>query len=148
MARPKDSTAWTVRAAAQADTAAVLSLWAEAGSRSATDSERGIEMLLRRDPDALLLVEGEEGLLGTLIAAWDGWRGSFYKLAVAPEHRRRGIATALIRAGERRLIELGASRLTAIAIGDDDAPHAIWTRLGYERQPDAARYVCSLTGVP
>ena len=35
-------------------------------------------------------------MVGSLIAAWDGWRGSFYRLAVHPERRRQRIATALL----------------------------------------------------
>jgi ribosomal protein S18 acetylase RimI-like enzyme len=43
-------------------------------------------------PGALLVAEIDGVLAGSLIAAWDGWRGSFYQPAVSPEHRRRGLA--------------------------------------------------------
>lgn len=120
----------------------MLGLWAGAGnSPSISDSSEGLGGLLQADPQALLLAERDGVLVGSLIAAWDGWRGSFYRLAVAPEHRRKGIATALLRAGEQRLCELGALRLTAIVVGEDVGASAFWQRAGYERQPDRVRYV-------
>jgi ribosomal protein S18 acetylase RimI-like enzyme len=126
----------------------VLSLWRVAGSRSATDSRDSVLRLLDADPGSLLLAEADGVLTGTVIAVWDGWRGNFYKLAVIPGSRRRGVATALVRAGEVRLIGLGAVRISAIAIGDEEPVRSLWTGLGYERQPGAARYVRSPTGVP
>jgi ribosomal protein S18 acetylase RimI-like enzyme len=72
----------------------VLDLWAAAGSLpTITDSRDGLARLLATDSQALLVAEIEGVLAGSLIAAWDGWRGSFYRLAVSPEHRRKGLAT-------------------------------------------------------
>jgi ribosomal protein S18 acetylase RimI-like enzyme len=74
---------------------------------SVSDSPEGLAGLLTADPQALLVAELDGVLAGSLIAAWDGWRGSFYRLAVSPEHRRKGLATMLLREGERRLREAG-----------------------------------------
>lgn len=79
---------------------------------------------------------------GSLIAAWDGWRGSFYRLAVLPERRREGLATMLLREGERRLCERGAIRLTAIVAHEEAGAMAFWRAVGYERQQHQARLVC------
>lgn len=108
----------TIRSAGQQDIGQVLQLWQAAGSSpSVTDSEAGLRALLAADPDALL-VAGADGVpLGSLIAAWDGWRASFYPLVVDPTRRREGIATALLHEGERRLRARGAIRLTAIETG-------------------------------
>jgi GNAT superfamily N-acetyltransferase len=111
---------WTIRIATGDDIASVLDLWAAAGSLpSVTDSRDGLARLLAYDPQALLVAERDGVPAGSLIAAGDGWRGSFYRLAVSPEHRRNGLATMLLRAGERRLREWGAVRLTAIVAYDD-----------------------------
>jgi ribosomal protein S18 acetylase RimI-like enzyme len=60
-------------------------------------------------PDALLIAELGGVMIGSLVAAWDGWRGSFYKLVVHPEQQRRqGLATELLKEGESRLRALGA----------------------------------------
>jgi ribosomal protein S18 acetylase RimI-like enzyme len=101
--------------------------------------------LLDRDPDSLLLAEAGEAIVGSPIVAWDGWRGSFYRLAVDPRWRRRGIAAALVRAGEVRLERLGAVRLTAIVASDELAARSLWQSLGYMRQADTSRFVRMLS---
>jgi ribosomal protein S18 acetylase RimI-like enzyme len=131
-----------IRIATGEDIRAVLDLWDCAGGPpSPTDPRQGLLGLLAADPDALLLAEARSAVVGSLIAAWDGWRGSFYRLAVDPDQRRRGIATALVRAGERRLRALGAARLTAIVADDDPGAMAFWEAAGYSRQPRRARFV-------
>jgi ribosomal protein S18 acetylase RimI-like enzyme/ketosteroid isomerase-like protein len=133
---------WTIRCAVEDDIASVLDLWAVAGSLpSVSDSPHGLAGLLATDPQALLVAELDGVLAGSLIAAWDGWRGSFYRLAVSPEHRRKGLATMLLREGERRLCERGAVRLTAIVADDEAGAMGFWRAAGYERQQRRARFV-------
>jgi ribosomal protein S18 acetylase RimI-like enzyme len=132
---------FVIRTATSADFDDVLALWRFAGDPTPTDSQDALAGLLERDPEALLLAcEGGE-LVGTLIAAWDGWRGSLYRLAVHPECRRQGIATELVRAGEERLREAGAIRLTAIVVDGDAGALGLWAAAGYERQAKRARFV-------
>jgi len=133
---------WGIRNGTEEDAPAVLALWRDAdGPPSPTDPEVGLGRLLRHDPGSLLLAATDGAVIGSLVAAWDGWRGSFYRLAVDPAWRRRGIATALVRAGEERLRGLGAVRLTAIAVGSDREAVGLWTAAGYERQADRSRFV-------
>ena len=132
----------TIRCATERDIDTVLRLWESAGSApTVTDSSDGLRRLLATDEGALLLAESEGNVVGTVIAAWDGWRGGFYRLAVLPHRRRQGIATALLQEGERRLQARGAVRLTAIAIGDDPVATGLWTAVGYTRQSNRARFV-------
>jgi ribosomal protein S18 acetylase RimI-like enzyme len=79
----------------------------------------GLGRLLAAGEEALLVAEVRGALVGSLIAAWDGWRGSFYRLAVDPDVRGKGLATALPLEGERRLRARGALRLTVIVVDDD-----------------------------
>jgi ribosomal protein S18 acetylase RimI-like enzyme len=133
---------WSIRSGAEGDIAAVLALWRQGGGpTTATDDEGALRALLARDPEALLVAEASDELVGSLIAGWDGWRGSFYRLAVDPRWRRRGLATALLRGGEERLGALGARRLTAIVVADDDPAVEFWAAAGYERQTNRARFV-------
>ena len=67
--------------------------------------------------------------------------GSLYRLAVNPAWRRRGIGTALVHAGEERLCELGALRLTALVANADRQAIGLWRAVGYERQPGTSRFV-------
>jgi ribosomal protein S18 acetylase RimI-like enzyme len=133
---------WTIRSAGEEDIASVLGLWETAGAvPSISDTRESLSRLLSTDRDALLLAESGGAPVGSLIVAWDGWRGSFYKLVAHPDHRRRGLATALLQAGERHLRARGAVRLTAIVVEDDPAAMAFWQTAGYQHQPQRARFV-------
>jgi ribosomal protein S18 acetylase RimI-like enzyme len=134
---------WELRAATAADIEPVLALWRDAGvPTGATDSEPGLRRLLEDAPGSLLLAQAPDcTVAGTLIVAWDGWRGSFYRLAVRPEWRRRGVGTALVRAGERRLADLGAVRLTALLTREGPAARGLWASMGYTPQQGVSRFV-------
>jgi ribosomal protein S18 acetylase RimI-like enzyme len=137
-----------VRAAGREDVAAVLALWDEARSTNAStpDTPAALERLLATDPGALLVAEEAPGgaIVGALVAAWDGWRGNMYRLAVAPAHRRRGIGLALARTGEQRLREHGARRITALVAHEDADAVALWAAAGYARDEAIVRFVRSL----
>jgi ribosomal protein S18 acetylase RimI-like enzyme len=135
-----------VRAGAAQDVPAVLALWAAARSANAStpDTPESLERLLATDAGALLVAERDGAIVGALIAAWDGWRGGMYRLAVDPAHRRRGIALALVRAGEARLAACGAPRITALVAHEDVDAVALWAAAGYAHDPTIARFVKSL----
>jgi ribosomal protein S18 acetylase RimI-like enzyme len=133
---------WSIRSAAASDFAAILRLWTAAGvPPGVSDTEAGLARLLACDPDGLLIAESRGELIGTLISVWDGWRGSFYRLAVREDSRRRGLATALVREGEHRLRARGAVRLTAIVADDDPGAIELWRSAGYEQQLDRVRFI-------
>jgi ribosomal protein S18 acetylase RimI-like enzyme len=131
-----------LRAGTADDIDDVLALWkrAETGP-SSTESADDVRWLLERDADALLLADAEGTVVGSLIAGWDGWRGTFYRLAVDPTHRRRGLATQIVRAGEERLRALGAKRLNAIVESEEADAMAFWASADYELQTARSRFV-------
>jgi ribosomal protein S18 acetylase RimI-like enzyme len=132
---------WSTRSATPEDIPAVLALWQAAGGpESVTDTPEGLARLLRADRDGLLIADCAGQPIASLIATWDGWRGNLYKLAVRPARRREGIATALVREGERRLRARGAARLSAIVADQDPVAVEFWRAAGYRRQPDQARF--------
>jgi ribosomal protein S18 acetylase RimI-like enzyme len=122
-----------------------VALWRAAGAvPGATDDPAAVHALLARDGDALIVAEHDGPLVGSLIAAWDGWRGSFYRLAVLPSRRRRGIATAMVREGERRLRARGVRRVAIIVVADESHAIEFWTAMSYERQVQRTRFVAML----
>jgi ribosomal protein S18 acetylase RimI-like enzyme len=132
----------TIRHGKQEDLDAMLDLWAVSGAPpTVTDGIEPLRALLAIDPQALLVGEGRGEVVGSLIAAWNGWRGSFYRLAVHPDVRRHGLATRLVREGEKHLRERGAVRLDAIVAADEVAAMSFWTAAGYTRQRDRSRFV-------
>jgi len=133
---------FSIRRGSSDDIQDMLSLWREAEAvEGVTDNVESIELLLARDPEALIVAEVGGRLAGTLIAGWDGWRGGLYRLAVRPAYRRHGIARALVEEGERRLRALGARRISAIVMHAHDHATGFWGAAGYERDVRAVRYV-------
>jgi len=133
-----------IRAARREDADAVLELWDAARSAHAVtaDSRERVDALI--EAGAVLVAVEDGAVAGAVIAAFDGWRGNFYRLAVAPAWRRRGIARALVDAGEERLRALGAPRVTALVAFDDAEAGAFWDAAGYPRDAVIGRRVRTL----
>lgn len=82
--------------------------------------------------DDLLLVAGLGGeLAGAIMAGYDGVRGWLYHLAVAPEQRRRGIGTKLVRGAEERLATRGCAKVNLQVRAANAAVVAFYATLGY-----------------
>jgi ribosomal protein S18 acetylase RimI-like enzyme len=133
----------TIRTGLIGDVATVLLFWKTATTEpSTTDDAASLGALIAHAPESLLLaVDGNE-IVGSVIVGWDGWRATMYRLAVAPSHRRRRIASALIAEAERRLATWGARRLHMIVASDQGEAQTFWTALGYE-PTDQLRFVKS-----
>lgn len=128
------------------DAPAVLELWEQARSEHASVADRleDVERLMGESPAALLVAEREGEILGALIAAWDGWRGNMYRLAVRDDSRRQGIGLALARAGEDYLRRCGARRVTALVAFEDEAAAGFWEQAGYPLDREMGRRVRNL----
>ena len=136
-----------MRRCERADVPAVLGLWAAARSGHASTADRAedVERLIAdSSPAALLVAEREGEVVGALIAAWDGWRGNMYRLAVREGRRRAGVGLALVRAGEDYLRGRGTRRVTALVAFDDEAAGAFWDSAGYPRDREIGRRVRNL----
>ncbi len=127
----------------------MLDLWAAAGAvPTSTDDLAALAQLVAVDPEAVLVAGSAGTLIGSLIVAFDGWRGAFYRLAVVPARRRTKVASALVAEGERRLVARGVRRCAIIAVTEHDQATGFWAAAGYERQADTARFVKNLAPPP
>ena len=124
----------------------MLAVWDQARSAVAVtvDTPENVARLIDHTPDALLVAESGGEIVGVLVAAWDGWRGNMYRLAVLPPHRRRGIARRLVEAGHERLRTKGAQRVTALVAHDEEEATGLWRATGYAFDEQLARFVRNL----
>jgi len=132
----------TIRPASREDLGAVLSMWEEADVEpTRTDNMASLEQLIAHDPGSLLVAYDRDRMIGSVIAAWDGWRGSVYRLAVASSHRRRGLGRELVRHAELRLAGQGAGRLQAIVVEPDARATSFWRASDWHEQAGRRRFV-------
>jgi ribosomal protein S18 acetylase RimI-like enzyme len=134
------------RPAVAADADDVMKFWAAAAedSHRPPDSADAVRRLVARDPQALILAVDNGVVVGSVIAGWDGWRCHLYRLAVAPTHRRQGIARRLVALAEERFTSYGGTRADAMVLDDNEGAHRIWSASGYAAQTEWSRWVKSL----
>lgn len=131
-----------VQCATVADAGSILELWRVARSPVATteDDVAAIERLLAHETHSLLVAHLDARAVGTAIAAWDGWRGHIYRVAVLPQCRLQGIGRQLVSAGHRRLRTLGATRVDVSVGKHEPGPIAFWEAVGYHLDPEMNRF--------
>src|SRR5881628_1040307 len=125
---------------------AVLTLWRRAGAiPSPTDTLEELLRLVRSEHGDGFLVAVQQGrIVGSVIGGWDGWRGNIYRLAVAPEARRRGLARRLVQEAEHVMQTKGARRLSALVERHETHAVGFWDALGdrgWRRDERMTRYI-------
>ncbi|MFD4841061.1 GNAT family acetyltransferase [Achromobacter sp. NPDC058515] len=114
------------------DEAAVIALWRDCGlTRRWNDPKKDIVRKLTVQPDLFLVGEVDGVIVGTLMGGYDGHRGWINYLAVSPEHQRRSYATALMRAVERKLLELGCPKINLLIRSGNVAVTGFYESLGF-----------------
>ena len=133
-----------IRSASLDDVEAVLDLWRRAEAlASVTDDTAGLRRLIDHDPDAVVVASDGGVLVGSVVAAWDGWRGSIYRLVVDRTHRRRGLGRRLVAEAEARLERRGARRLQAVVVASEGPATEFWRAGTWEEQAGRLRFVRS-----
>jgi ribosomal protein S18 acetylase RimI-like enzyme len=80
-----------------------------------------------------LRVDGE--LVGAVLATHDGRKGWINRLAVLPEHRRKGHAGRLVAAAEQVLREQGMTVIAALIEPENEESLVLFQELGYVEHP-------------
>jgi GNAT superfamily N-acetyltransferase len=133
------------RRATPHDAELILRFWKDSGaSMGATDDVEHLRRVVKNPAAVLLLAVAEGEIVGTLLGAFDGWRGNLYRLVVHPSLRRQGIATKLVREVEHIFAEWGVRRITVLIEVDRLWAVEFWTAVGYPRDDHIVRHVGTL----
>ena len=76
--------------------------------------------------------DGEERIVGSVMAGYDGHRGWVYYVAAHPEHRSRGLGGQLMRHAEAWLEGLGAPKVMLMVREENEGVRRFYEGLGYE----------------
>ncbi|WP_395728938.1 GNAT family acetyltransferase [Nakamurella sp.] len=112
-----------IRPFVPADTEPVVALWERCGlTRPWNDPRKDIERKLSVQPDLFLVGVLDAAVVASVMAGYDGHRGSINYLAVDPAHRRDGLAGRMLGVVERELETLGCPKVSLqIRAGNDTA---------------------------
>ena len=81
--------------------------------------------------DMLFVATDVDSVIGTAMAGYDGHRGWLYTVAVSPEHRRRGIGTALVRHAVEALRMAGCTKVNLQIRATNTAVRGFYESLGF-----------------
>lgn len=86
--------------------------------------------------DGLFFValDGNE-VIGTVMAGYDGHRGWLYSVSVDPQHRQKGVGSALVRHAEQALSALGCMKINLQITAGNEQVTAFYEALGYSVEP-------------
>ena len=95
------------------DESVVVALWNEVFPNAPwwNDPLTNIRRKLTVQRELFLVAEEDGRVIGTAMGGFDGHRGWVYSVAVRPTERRRGVGRALMEEVERRLKDIGCSKL-------------------------------------
>ena len=85
-------------------------------------------------PDLFVVAMEAGTVVGTVMGGYDGHRGWVYALAVKPSHRRQGIAAALMREIERRLVAAGCAKINLQVRASNRQVVDFYRALGFETE--------------
>jgi len=97
-----------------------------------SDAPEEIAKKLEHDPDLFLIAEDETGIIGTVVAGFDGRRGLIYHLAVDEAHRGRGLGSLLMQEVERRLAAKGCLRAYLLIRAQNRDVTRFYEKTGWE----------------
>lgn len=88
---------------------------------------------LARNPGGGFVWREEGRVAGTVLAGWDGFRGSIFHLAVLASHRGLGLGSLLLAAAEGKLRGMGIFQINLMVHEGNTFAESLYYRRGYER---------------
>lgn len=125
-----------IRPYAEGDFAAVIALWDATGINVPyNDPAIDIPRALASPNTRLFVGVLDDSIVGTVLAGHEGHRGWLYKLAIAPDQRRRGLGRQMVAHAEAWLAAQGMPKINLMIRDTNAAVRDFYVRLGYAVAP-------------
>lgn len=122
----------TIRTFTESDRNAVVRLWTECGLvYPQNDPHRDIDRKTAHGLEFFLVAILDRSIVGSVMGGYEGHRGWVNYLAVAPEHRRSGIARELMSELERRLRRIGCAKINLQIRSNNPSVMEFYRRIGF-----------------
>ena len=121
------------------DYSRVYQLWLSCkgmGLNDLDDSPEGIERYLRRNPETCFVAQEDGRIIGVILSGHDGRRGFIHHTAVHPDHRGKGIGTALVEEAMAALDRCGIHKAALVVFARNQAGNDFWERRGFTSRED------------
>ena len=125
---------FSIRPVTADDYERLVSLWTLCGMHleiQGRESKSAFLQQLEQFPDLYLVATVGERIVGVVLGTHDGRKGWISRLAVHPECRRRGIASALVTTCDTAIRVHGIGIVTALVELGNAASAALFEGLGY-----------------
>ncbi len=116
----------------------IIDLWKRAGLPFKPQGRDGREQMsieFMENPDLMLGAYEEGDLIGVIMGTDDGRKGWINRLAVLPEYRRKGVASALISGCEEALRRRGR-KIICTLVEDNPESLSLFKKEGYIKHDD------------
>lgn len=121
-----------IRPFSESDRTAVVELWQTCGlTRPWNNPDLDISRKLKVQPELFLVGECQEEVVASVMAGYDGHRGSVFYLAVLPEHQGLGYGRLLMTQVEERLAAMGCPKLNIVVRSSNAQVLEFYKKLGY-----------------
>lgn len=121
-----------IRPYRSSDEDAVVEIWQQCGlTRPWNDPRKDIHRKLKVQANLFLVAVIGGRLVATVMAGYEGHRGWINYLAVAPEHRRRGIGRAIMLEVEQLLRQTACPKINLQVRSSNPEAVEFYRRLGF-----------------
>ena len=122
-----------VRPYAETDEAQVIQLWRGAfpDNPSWNVPKADIDRKLTVQRELFLVVDLNNEIVATVMAGFDGHRGWVHLVAVSPKHRQQGFGRTMMVEAEKRLREIGCTKVNLQVRATNEGVVAFYKNLGY-----------------
>ncbi len=117
----------------------VIDLWSKCGLiRPWNDPDKDIDRKLTDKNGGFFLLFQGDRMIGSVMAGYDGHRGSINYLSIDPGHRSAGLGQMMMSHCEAFLIERGCPKINLFVRQGNDAVIGFYDQLGYEEEKAVA----------
>ncbi len=121
-----------IREAVIGDQDQVISIWKLCELvKPQNDPVLDYQLALETKDSAVLVLETENSLIGSVVVGFDGHRGWYYYLGITPDHQSAGNGRLLVEAAENWLISRGAPKAMLMVRNSNSKVIGFYEKLGY-----------------